>query len=85
MAEAADQGDADAQKNLDVLYEQGQGVAQDFAEAAKWLRKAADQGYAAAQRAEVNAKANDGRTALMMASGKGHREVSELLIKAGAK
>jgi len=31
------------------LYEKGHGVLQDYAEAAKWFRKAADQGYAQAQ------------------------------------
>jgi len=35
--------------------------------------------------AEVNAKDNNGQTALMFASDKGHQEVKELLIKAGAK
>ena len=33
------------------MYEQGQGVPRDDAQAAVWLRKAADQGYA---NAEVN-------------------------------
>ena len=33
------------------MYANGQGVQQDFAEAAKWYRKAADQGYANAQTA----------------------------------
>jgi ankyrin repeat protein len=35
--------------------------------------------------ADVNAKANNGVTALMLASQNGHQEVKELLIKAGAK
>ena len=34
----ADQGNADAQYNLGVLYEKGQGVPQDYAEAVKWYR-----------------------------------------------
>jgi ankyrin repeat protein len=34
---------------------------------------------------EVNAKANNGGTALMAASQNGHREIRELLLKAGAK
>jgi ankyrin repeat protein len=38
-----------------------------------------------AQRAEVNAKNKEGKTALMYASEKGHQEVRELLIKSGAK
>ena len=45
----AEQGDARAQANLGVLYENGQGVPQDDSEAAKWYRKAADQGDASAQ------------------------------------
>lgn len=32
-----------------LIYDHGQGVPQDHAEAAKWYRKAADQGYATAQ------------------------------------
>ena len=40
----ADQGNADAQFNLGVIYE----VAQDYAEAVKWFRKAAEQGIPAA-------------------------------------
>jgi TPR repeat protein len=42
----ADQGDAQAQYNLGVLYDNGQGVPQSNAEAMKWYRKAADQGEA---------------------------------------
>jgi uncharacterized protein len=45
----AAQGDAVAQNNLGALYDSGLGVAQDYAEAAKWFRKAADQGSAVAQ------------------------------------
>src|SRR3990172_4103078 len=41
----AEQGDGEAQHALGVLYLNGQGVAQDYAEAAKWFRKAAEQGY----------------------------------------
>ena len=46
---AAEQGDAKAQCDLGVMYFEGQGVAQDYAEACKWYRKAAEQGYALAQ------------------------------------
>ena len=46
---AADQGDAAAQSNLGVMYANGQGVPQDYAEAVQWYRKAADQGDADAQ------------------------------------
>jgi TPR repeat protein len=46
---AADQGDAVAQHNLGLMYEEGRGVPQDDAEAVKWYRRAADQGNALAQ------------------------------------
>ena len=46
---AAEQGDAWAQNNLGVCYENGQGVTKDKKEAAKWYRKAAEQGEASAQ------------------------------------
>ncbi len=45
----AEQGDADAQFNLGLMYSKGQGVPQDYAEAVKWFRKSAEQGDAAAQ------------------------------------
>lgn len=40
----AEQGDTDAQSNLGVMYANGQGVAQDYAEALKCYRLAATQG-----------------------------------------
>jgi len=46
---SAKQGDADAQYNLGIMYERGQGATQDDAEAVKWYRKAAEQGHARAQ------------------------------------
>ena len=45
----AEAEDADAEYNLGVMYERGQGVEQDFKEAVKWYRKAAEQGDAVAQ------------------------------------
>jgi TPR repeat protein len=45
----ADQGNALAQFNLGVSYDQGWGVPQDAGEALKWYRLAADQGYSLAQ------------------------------------
>ena len=45
----ADQGNARAQAALGLMYQNGQGVPQDHAEAQKWLRLASDQGLAAAQ------------------------------------
>ncbi len=46
---AAEQGLADAQYNLGVMYEVGQGVPQDYDEAVKWYRLAAEQGDALGQ------------------------------------
>ena len=43
-AEAARQGDADAQYNLGCLFVRGEGVPQNRARATEWLQRAADQG-----------------------------------------
>lgn len=45
----ADQGNANAQYFLGVMYDGGWGVLQDYAAAASWYQKAADQGNANAQ------------------------------------
>ena len=45
----AEHGDASAQCNLGVMYEQGRGVAQNYREAMRWFRLAALQGDASAQ------------------------------------
>jgi hypothetical protein len=45
----AEQGDADAQFHLGVMYESGQGVLRSDAEAINWYRKAAEQDDAVAQ------------------------------------
>ncbi len=45
----AEQGVAEAQFLLGVMYDKGLGVPQDYAEAVGWWRKAAEQGYAKAQ------------------------------------
>ena len=45
----AEQGDASAQSNLGVMYEQGRGVAQNYREAMRLFRLAAMQGDASAQ------------------------------------
>ena len=45
----AEQGDADAQFNLGVMYANGRGVLKDEAEAVRWSRLAAEQGDADAQ------------------------------------
>ena len=47
---AAEQGDAKAQSHLGLMYDEGLGVSQDYAEAARWFRLAAEQGDANAQR-----------------------------------
>ena len=46
---AANQGFADAQFGLGVLYHNGHGVSQDYQKAVEWITKAANQGHAAAQ------------------------------------
>ena len=45
----AEQGDAEAQFNLGVMYRTGEGVARDYSESVKWTRRAAEQGIAEAQ------------------------------------
>ncbi len=46
---AAEQGDANAQFNLGLRYDDGDGVPENDREAVRWYRMAADQGHAAAQ------------------------------------
>ena len=43
---AAEQGDANAQFNLGVMYDNGEGVSEDDVEAVRWWRLAAEQGHA---------------------------------------
>ena len=45
----AEQGNANAQFNLGLMYEKGKGVPQDYKEAVKWYRMAAEQGVTYAQ------------------------------------
>ena len=45
----AEQGNAEAQSVLGLMYSLGLGVSQDSQEAVKWYRRAAEQGYADAQ------------------------------------
>ena len=45
----ANQGDADAQYMLGLMYAKGEGVPQDYAKARQWFEKAANQGNADAQ------------------------------------
>jgi len=44
-----EQGNAAAQNNLGVMYDNGFGVTQDYKAAFKWYKLAAEQGYATAQ------------------------------------
>ena len=46
---AAQQGYADAQNDLGVMYENGKGIAEDAIKAVKWYRRAATQGHSDAQ------------------------------------
>ena len=45
----AEKGDANAQYNLGVMYENGQVVEQNDAEALRWYKKAAEKGHAYAK------------------------------------
>ena len=49
LRKAAEQGYAEAQCALGILYAAGKGVVQDDTEAVQWFRKAAEQGHAEAQ------------------------------------
>ena len=49
LRKQAERGDATAQCLLGEDYYEGQGVPQDYTEAAKWFRLAAEQGHAMAQ------------------------------------
>ena len=45
----AEQGNADAQYNLGLMYKKGEGVTQDYKIALKWYKLSAEQGNADAQ------------------------------------
>ncbi|MBR6901213.1 MAG: SEL1-like repeat protein [Synergistaceae bacterium] len=45
----AQKGDAEAQYKLGLMYDNGDGVTQDYSEAVKWIRKAAQQELTDAQ------------------------------------
>ena len=49
LQQSAENGDAQAQYRLAVLYHKGQGVPKDYGQAASWYLKAAEQGHAKAQ------------------------------------
>ena len=45
----AEKGNADAQYDLGVMHDRGEGVRKDAVEAIRWYQKAAQQGHASAQ------------------------------------
>jgi hypothetical protein len=49
LRKLADQGDADAQWQLGILYHEGETVPKDDAMAVQWFERAAEQGYVSAQ------------------------------------
>ncbi len=49
LIKAAEHGDAIAQNELGLIYEEGRGVPRDYIEASKWFSKAAEQGNEYAQ------------------------------------
>jgi TPR repeat protein len=49
IQKAAEQGDAVPQLNLGIMYADGQGGPQDYAQAMSWFRKLAEQGSSDAQ------------------------------------
>lgn len=49
IQDAAVKGNAQAQNDLGGMFEKGIGRRQDFVEAVKWYRLAAEQGFATAQ------------------------------------
>ena len=49
MQRWANQGIAEAQFNLGLIYDNGEGVQQDYSKAAQWYEKAANQGMPDAQ------------------------------------
>jgi TPR repeat protein len=49
VVEKAEQGEADAQFKLGLMYFNGKVVSQNYSEGGKWFRKAAEQGHADAQ------------------------------------
>ena len=49
--QAVEQGNAQAQFNLGILYEKGQGVSQDYIQAHMWVNLASTQGHVVAPKA----------------------------------
>jgi len=59
VTKAAEAGDAEAQWELGLEYTSGQRVKRDYRQAEGWYRKAADQGYGAAQMNLANMLSGD--------------------------
>ncbi len=49
LRKSAEGGNADARNKLGILYSEGRGVPQSYAQAKEWFQKAAEQGHAGAQ------------------------------------
>lgn len=90
----AELGDAEAQYNLGVMYDQGASVEQDLARAASWYRKAAEQGFMDAQtnlgmmyyRGEgVSRDHTEAARWLQQAANKGDAEAAALLKRISRK
>jgi len=84
----AELGDAEAQYNLGVMYDQGASVDRDLDKAASWYRKAAEQGFLDAQtnlgmmyyRGEgVSSDSTEAARWLRLAADKGDTEAAALL------
>ena len=45
LLRAAEQGEAESQYNVAVMYAKGEGVKQNDSSAHEWMRKSAEQGY----------------------------------------
>lgn len=81
---AAEQGNAEAQNRLALLYHNGEGVPQDHVEAEKWFRKAAAQGN---EEAKLNLRYsyNKGNDIVSGDADVGQKASTETVKKATAK
>ena len=75
----AEEGDAQAQLHLGLLYANGDDVQQDYTKARQWYEKAAAQGYAMAQSNHAGA----GRPLIDSTSARGKRSAMERLSFTG--
>ena len=86
----AELGDAEAQYNLGVMYDEGAGRERDLAMAARWYLKAAEQGFLDAQTnlgmmylsgQGVPHNTDSARLWLQRAAAQGDAEATELLVQ----